>query len=461
MVPTVWLISVLAFFISHKVGLSPVVNQCGSVLTESNLLVLRTCQNRIIDTFNLDKPPFYFSLQSLAESDTLHLIIGEREPEALQRLLRHNGQWVEVNKWRQLQKAFLQQSLRLNIKSDSLNIDDKMLNVSRLKTARRRAFDLQYYGEISQLRQLLGGLDSLFALDPAFLPLVAERQKLSSQLDVLEHQTNRWRLYVPWLAWHGFDNQHHLWLAKVITRGDFGYSMQKVNISKSIGSLFYYTAILALLGTLLVLGIGVPMGILAARKKDGWWDRASALLVFAFRAVPEFWLGLVLLMFFANPDYLDWFDSVFVSSNPTPWKNITRYVLPMIAYSYGSLAVVSRLVRASMLEQLSSDYVRTAHTKGLSSRRVVYGHALRNALIPLVTLLSGLFPAMIGGSLILETVFNIPGLGKALFEAVLNNDAPVILAMFSLLGFLTMLGYWVTDILYHWLDPRINFAKKK
>ncbi|MEM6346486.1 MAG: ABC transporter permease [Bacteroidota bacterium] len=460
MVPTVWLISVLAFFISHKVGLSPVINQCGSVLTEPNMIKLRDCQRRAIDTFNLDKPPFYFSLHSWADPDTLHHIIVDREKAALSRLLQHNGQWALVNKWRVLQQSFLRKNLVFKLPQDSLTDDNRSVRVARLKTARRRAFDLQYYGQPKDLKRILSALDSLYSLDAVFVPLVAERQKLVEQLHLLETETNRWGIFVPRFKWNGFDNQYHAWLAKVIKRGDFGYSMKKANISQTIGSLFFYTAFLALLGTLLVLGLGIPMGILAARKKDGWWDRFSAILVFAFRAVPEFWLGLVLLMFFANPDFANWFDSSFVPSNPTTWKLISRYILPTIAYSYGSLAVVSRVVRANMLEQLSSDYVRTARTKGLSQKRVLYGHALRNALIPLVTLISGLFPAMIGGSLILETVFQIPGLGKTLFESIINNDAPVILAMFSLLGLLTMIGYWVTDVLYHWLDPRITLNRK-
>ncbi len=459
MVPMVWLISVLAFFISHNVGHSPLSTQCGSVLTEPNLLILRNCQEKVIDTYRLNKPPFYFALHSWADPDTLHRIIPEREKEALKRLLHFNGQWSEVNEWRRLQKNFLRKNLVFKLPKDSISKEEHAARVSRLKTARRRAFDLQYYGEPDRLHFLLNGLDSLYALDSVFLPLVAERQNLENQLKVLETSKSRWRIYLPRFKWYGFDCQYHAWLAKVISRGDFGYSMKKKNISQTIGSLFFYTAFLALLGTLLVLGLGIPMGILAARKKDGWWDRASAILVFAFRAVPEFWLALVLLMFFANPDFLDWFDSSFVSSNPTTWKLVTRYFLPVIAYSYGSLAVVSRVVRASMLEQLSSDYVRTARTKGLSQKRVLYRHALRNALIPLVTLISGLFPAMIGGSLILETVFQIPGLGKTLFDAILENDAPVILAMFSLLGLLTMIGYWVTDVLYHWLDPRIKLTR--
>lgn len=458
--PTLWLISVLAFMISHKVGVSPVLGQCGSILTQRNLAVLRSCQQQKIKRFRLDKPPFYFAIQSLAEPDTLYRILEARERDALEYLLHQHGNWANVQEWRRSQKRLLRQSLALKAETDSLRSEARELQTGRIKTLQRRVNDLQFYGDFRQLGQIVAGIDSLCQLDSVFVPLFEERSQLHVQLEVLRQAEERWRLFVPSFQWHGFDNQYHAWLSNVLRRGDFGYSMNNSNISDKIGSLFYYTAILALLGSILILLIGVPMGVLAAQQKDGWWDRLSAMLVFAFRAVPEFWLGLVLLMFFANPDYLNWFDSVFVPSNPTPWKLVSRYILPLIAYSYGSLAIVSRTVRASMLEQLNSDYVRTARAKGLSYKRVVYRHALRNALIPLVSIFAGLLPAMVGGSVILETVFGIPGMGRELFVAIKDNDAPILLAMFSLLGFLTMLGYLLTDILYQLVDPRIRLGQK-
>ncbi|MEL6653223.1 MAG: ABC transporter permease, partial [Bacteroidota bacterium] len=399
--PTLWLISVLAFMISHKVGVSPVLGQCGSILTQRNLTAFRSCQQQKIKRFHLDKPPFYFAIQALAEPDTLYTILDARERDALEYLLHQHGNWANVQQWRKLQKRFLRRSLSLNPNADSLNAEARELRVGRVKTLRRRVNDLHYYGDLGHLSQIMTGIDSLCQLDSIFAPLFEERSQLSFQLETLSQSESRWRLYVPSFQWYGFDNQYHAWLSNVLRRGDFGYSMNNSNISDKIGSLFYYTAILALLGSVLILLIGVPMGVLAAQNKDGWWDRLSAIIVFAFKAIPEFWLGLVLLMFFANPDYLNWFDSVFVPSNPTPWKLVSRYILPLIAYSYGSLAVVSRTVRSNMLEQLNSDYVRTARAKGLSYKRVVYRHALRNALIPLISIFSGLLPAMVGGALIL------------------------------------------------------------
>ena len=128
----------------------------------------------------------------------------------------------------------------------------------------------------------------------------------------------------------------------------------------------------------------------------------------------------------------------------------------MICLTYGGLAYLSRLTRAGMLEVIREDYIRTARAKGLSERVVIYKHALRNALLPIVTLLAFLLPSMFGGSVIIESIFSIPGLGQLGFEAVLSRDYPVIMAITAISGFLTLIGLLISDILYAVLDPRIK-----
>ncbi|MEL7342440.1 MAG: hypothetical protein AAGM67_18305 [Bacteroidota bacterium] len=175
MLPTLWLISVMAFMISYKVGVSPVLNQCGSVLTEPNLAVLRSCQKQKIKRFQLDKPPFYFAIQSLAEPDTLHRVLEAREKDALAYLLHQHGCWANVNQWRVLQKALLRQALSLQAKPDSTSNQALEAQTSLIKSLRRRAYDLQYYGDLDQLGQILGRIDSLCQLDDVFVPLFEER----------------------------------------------------------------------------------------------------------------------------------------------------------------------------------------------------------------------------------------------------------------------------------------------
>jgi peptide/nickel transport system permease protein len=134
--------------------------------------------------------------------------------------------------------------------------------------------------------------------------------------------------------------------------------------------------------------------------------------------------------------------------------------LPMLIYTYGSFAYISRQMRGSMLEVIRQDYIRTARSKGLSERTIIFKHALRNSLIPIITLLAGLLPALIGGSLIVEYIFTIPGMGQLAYQALLERDYPIIMGELTISAILTMLGVLLADILYSVVDPRIAFSKK-
>lgn len=135
-------------------------------------------------------------------------------------------------------------------------------------------------------------------------------------------------------------------------------------------------------------------------------------------------------------------------------------ILPLVTYTYSSFAFISRIIRSSMLEELGQDYIRTARAKGLSENSVLVKHAFRNSLLPVITMFVSIFPAAVGGSVIVETIFTYPGMGYGSYEAIHNYDYPVIVAIFSLAGIMTMFAYLVADILYALVDPRISFTKK-
>jgi len=148
----------------------------------------------------------------------------------------------------------------------------------------------------------------------------------------------------------------------------------------------------------------------------------------------------------------------------TPWEKFMdvcwHLVLPVFVYTYGSFAYLSRQMRVGMLEVIRQDYIRTARAKGLSEKVVIYKHALRNSLIPIITILAYLLPAMISGSIIIETIFTIPGMGSLAFEAIIARDYPIVMAVFTISAVLTLFGILLSDILYSFVDPRITFGKK-
>jgi peptide/nickel transport system permease protein len=174
------------------------------------------------------------------------------------------------------------------------------------------------------------------------------------------------------------------------------------------------------------------------------------------------------IIFLANVEYLKIFPTsglTSLGSDNWPffermWDRVWHLILPISIYAYGSFAFLSRQMRGSMLEVIRQDYIRTARAKGLKEKTVILKHALRNSLIPIITLFGGIFPALVGGSVIIETIFSIPGIGQLAFQALIARDYPLIMAELVMAAVLTLIGLLMVDILYAFVDPRIAFTKK-
>ena len=213
--------------------------------------------------------------------------------------------------------------------------------------------------------------------------------------------------------------------------------------------------------------IGVPLGIAIAVEQNSVMDRLVTTGTFMLWSMPSFWVGMLLILFFCNKEFLHWFPASGIQSLDAGedwgfWRLLTDHahhmVLPILASTYASFAGISRYMRTSMLENLRLDYVRTAQAKGLRYRVVVLRHVLRNSLIPIVTLMAGLLPGMIAGSVFIETIFTIPGMGFLAFQSVIVRDYPMAMALFTIGSALSLAGILAADILLKAVDPRIDFA---
>lgn len=253
-------------------------------------------------------------------------------------------------------------------------------------------------------------------------------------------------------------------------RGDFGKSfVDGQSISKKLWVKFKISFRFIIFSIFLAYLISVPIGIYSAYKKDSVFDRVSTVVLFVMYSLPSFFIGTVLLYTFANPDQWLWFpesglyDPAIDLDSLSFWDSIVHqspyHVLPLIVYTYSSFAFLSRMMRIGMVDVFGQDYIRTARAKGLSEKKVVLKHALRNSLIPLITVFANVFPAAVGGSVIIEVIFSIQGMGLEGYNAILNYDYPMIMAIFTISGALTVLGYLVADILYSVVDPRISIKK--
>ena len=249
--------------------------------------------------------------------------------------------------------------------------------------------------------------------------------------------------------------QYWRWISGV-AQGDFGFSLRNTEpVSNVILDALPITLELVILGLLIAVLIGVPLGVISAVKRDSAHDYAARVGGLVGVSIPSFWLATLLLLFTSR--VFGWVPPLnYVSPFDDPIANLSQFILPAISISVFTLAIVMRMVRATMLEVLGQDYVRTARAKGVSRRTVISKHALRNALIPVITIVGFEIGVLIGGAAIVEIIFGLPGVGYVLLQAIFGRDYPVIQAAALLIAVTFIFANLLVDILYGVLDPRIS-----
>lgn len=267
---------------------------------------------------------------------------------------------------------------------------------------------------------------------------------------------------------YGLDKPVYLqyadWVAR-FARLDFGRSfVDDRPVLQKIAERIPITLFINTLAMILIFAAGIPIGIRSALKRGSVSDRITTVSVFLGFSIPEFWMALVLMSFFCIT--LGWLPVSGIKSLdyeylPLAGKilDVGRHmILPVFIAAFGSIAAVSRYMRSSMIGVIGEDYIRTARAKGLSERDVIYKHALKNALLPVITIIGLSIPGLIGGSVIFESIFAIPGMGRLFYESVMARDYPTIMGILSIGAILTLLGNLLADIAYSYADPRIRVA---
>lgn len=243
--------------------------------------------------------------------------------------------------------------------------------------------------------------------------------------------------------------QYFTWLSGVV-RLDFGYSFNHPDetVIGIVRRTWPVTLHLGLMALLLAFGIGIPLGIIAALKQNTWVDYLATLLSVMGFVTPHFVWGILFILVFALA--LKWL--------PTGgWEGPRYWILPVVAYALAPIATIARYTRASVVEAIRADYVRTARAKGLAERTVVFRHVLRNALIPMLTVFGPIVPDLITGSIFIEAIFRVPGLGKFWVTSTYERDYPMIIGLTMLWAVLIAVTYLITDILYVMVDPRVHY----
>ena len=254
------------------------------------------------------------------------------------------------------------------------------------------------------------------------------------------------------------------WLGRLVTL-DLGESWKfKKPVTQLLAERVPITMLLSGLSLLLIYLISIPLGVRSALRMGSFEDGVTTTTLFALYSMPNWWVALLLILSFSSASAFNWIPVDGLHDVDARTFTFMQYlgdfglrlILPIICLTYGGFASISRYMRSGLLEVVRQDYVRTARAKGLPEKRVVWTHAFRNALIPIVTLLSGLLPALVGGSIIIEVIFSIDGMGKLGYTAILTRDYLVVMANTVVAGFLTLLGILVSDVLYCLVDPRIS-----
>jgi peptide/nickel transport system permease protein len=298
--------------------------------------------------------------------------------------------------------------------------------------------------------------------DPALLKLGDTEQRTGNQLLAAQIINETRALY-------GLDQplyvQYFRWLKRMVTL-DFGESLRDHRpIIDKLRERIPVSVKLSGISLLFAYLISIPLGIYSATHQYSIGDRVTTVLLFGLYSLPNFWVATMAIVYLGGGDFWNVFPVYGLASAGAanwPWwqqieDQLWHLVLPITCLTYYTLAVLSRYMRVGMLEIIRQDFIRTARAKGLAERLVVYRHALRNSLIPIVTLMADLLPALIGGSIVIETLFSIPGMGALSYEAVFTRDYPLIMAIFTLSAFLTLLGILLADFLYTLVDPRIGY----
>lgn len=249
-----------------------------------------------------------------------------------------------------------------------------------------------------------------------------------------------------------------------LVRGDFGVSMWTGRpITYEIGLRFQLSLQVAVMATLTAVLLAIPLGTVAAMNRDTWLDYGVRAFSIAGLATPSFWLGILIILALLNVTQAFWGTPWMPPIQYTPiWEdpvaNLSQLVWPALATGYRYSAVAARMTRSALLEVLQEDYIRTARAKGLVEHLVIYRHALKNALLPVVTVIGIEFAFLIGGLVVTEQVFNLNGLGKLFVESVGNHDYTLTQALVMLVALVFVMTNFVIDLIYAWLDPRIRYG---
>jgi peptide/nickel transport system permease protein len=442
-IPTMLVVMIIAFFLSKLVP--------GDAA--SAMLILQGIQpdgpnaskeyERNYIHLKLNKPTFYFSILPDFYPENINQIPSDTKRKQINDFLIQKFKYSDIQDYLSVRDQII--FAKSSDNKDSLDNNDTSNLIFETQPAKIK----------SSIEQLLKYNNA--EISPKISALETSFNKMVK---------NKANFYYPKIFWHGLDNQFHFWFKEIIA-GNFGLSIKDGRmVSDKISAALKWTLVLILLNVILSSLISIPTGLYAGYKENGWFDRMSSFISLLLYATPVFWLASLLIVFCTSDRY-----STFLNIFPTPgtwyipdnqsfFRSMGLFsgqlVLPIICLVANDIAQLSRITKNNVIEQKSKLYVTLAKAKGLNDWVILKKHILPNVLIPLITVIGGRIPAGISGALIIEIIFNIPGMGRLMYESIFSSDWNVVFGILLIVSVFTITFMLITDIIYAVVNPKIK-----
>lgn len=419
------------------------------------------------EKLGLNLPLFYLTIQSSSLPDTLYKYGNRSEKSIIRSLCLKSGNPEFVSEYR-IRLKLIKSGFRDDIKS--MNDSVRLNSLDQIARINKNILVLENNKDPKRILPLLEVIEDNVQNDN-YTNCAYHLGRTIFWIHSTEIK-GKSNAFLPTIQFHK-KNRFHQWLfgdgvySKGIISGDFGISYtSKEPIRNHIYINLFWSILFSGVGILFAYLISIPIGIRQAIHNNSIWEKVTTIILFALYSIPVFFLGTLLQTYLANHQYLHIFEPTGIK--PTRgfdpdsnlfdriWQTLPYMVLPIICFTYSSIAFLTKLTKSTILETLNQPYIVTAKAKGLPFNKVIYKHALRNALIPLITVFANVFPLLVGGSVIIESIFTIPGMGTDMFTSYFSHNIPVIISIFTLTGVFTITGFFISDILYVIVDPRVR-----
>lgn len=451
-------ISVIAFYLSKLVPGDEILDYLSidesRYSAASDPIEQKEAYTGVAAKRGLNLPLFYFSVRPGYYPDSLYHIVPVEDRETL----RH---WVQVTKNKNaavhLHRNLMKGIYQVCPYADTSLIADQSCQTFNNALTTKDLFSMQH--QIIRLEEVVAKASQT---DPMIADWI---QVLKNDLAVLINKPHRLHTsdWLPSFSWHGAESQYHRWLTGFVSFKPVTSLIDGRDAWVKILEALRWTVLLNGLAFLLAISLGMAIGIWSGTHDGSWAERILHIKLFALFALPSFWLATLFIYFFASGEWLSVFPAGGLGRYNTPVNIFTEggmvlwhLVLPVLCLALGSLAYISRQMKQSVLKQLKQPYVLSLRTLGISEKTILRKHVFRNALFPMITMIGASIPALLSGSLIIEVIFNIPGMGRLMYTSLMARDWPVVFPILMFAATITVLAYILTDIVYKWADPRVK-----